>query len=106
MDFHYELFATTATALTGRVRGYCTYTQARNTPFQGLAADGAKRALWKLIKEKFYPVAFVHDEVVLEVDSTEEANKAKQIMEQEMFEAVDRAIPIDCSLSICDYWEK
>ena len=106
MDFHYQLFATTATSLTGRVRGYCTYTQARNTPFQGLAADGAKRALWKLIKEKFYPVAFVHDEVVLEVDSPEEANKAKQIMEQEMFEAVDRAIPIDCSLSICDYWEK
>jgi hypothetical protein len=27
--------------LSGRVRGRVTYSQARNTPFQGLAADGA-----------------------------------------------------------------
>jgi len=105
-EMHYHIFSTTAMTMTGRVRGYCTYTQARNTPFQSLAADGAKRALWRLVKERFVPVAFVHDEVVLEVDSAEEAHKAKQIMEQEMFEAVERRVPIECSLSLCDYWEK
>jgi len=31
--------------LTGRLRGYPAYCAAKNTVFQGLAADGAKRAL-------------------------------------------------------------
>ena len=34
---------------SGRVRGGVSYTRARNTPFSGLAADGAKLALWNLI---------------------------------------------------------
>lgn len=106
MDFHYELFSTNAITMTGRVRGGCTYTQAKNTPFQSLAADGAKRALWRLVKEKFYPVAFVHDEIVLEVSNLEEANHAKHIMEEEMFLAMDKKVPVECSLSLCDYWEK
>lgn len=59
-----------------RVRGGCTYSAAANTLFQGLAADGAKRALWLVTKECFTdafstlygsrPVAFVHDEIILE----------------------------------------
>lgn len=106
MEFHYELFSTTAHTLTGRVRGACTYTQARNTPFQSLAADGAKQALWRLVKERFFPVAFVHDEIVLEVQSPEEANRAKHIMEEEMFRTVNKRVPIECSLSLCDFWEK
>lgn len=106
MEFHYELFSTTAYTLTGRVRGACTYTQARNTPFQSLAADGAKQALWRLVKERFFPVAFVHDEIVLEVQSPEEANRAKHIMEEEMFRTVNKRVPIECSLSLCDFWEK
>jgi hypothetical protein len=106
MDFHYELFATTAITMTGRVRGACTYTQARNTPFQSLAADGAKRALWRLVREKFHVVAFVHDEIVLEVDSSEEALKAKEIMESEMHAAMDARVPVECSMAISPVWEK
>lgn len=106
MEFHYELFSTTAFSLTGRVRGACTYTQARNTPFQSLAADGAKQALWRLVREKFFPVAFVHDEVVLEVQSQEEANRAKCIMEEEMFRTLNEKVPVECSLALCNFWEK
>jgi hypothetical protein len=106
MEFHYELFSTTAFTLTGRVRGACTYTQARNTPFQSLAADGAKQALWRLVREKFFPVAFVHDEVVLEVQSQEEANRAKCIMEEEMFRTLNKKVPVECSLALCNFWEK
>ena len=43
---HKLLFDKVAT-LSGRVRGLVSYTQTRNTPFQGAAADGAKRALWR-----------------------------------------------------------
>jgi hypothetical protein len=43
------------------------FTQSCNTPFSGLAADGAKLALWNLTHVGFRVVAFVHDEIVLEI---------------------------------------
>ena len=36
--------------LTGRKRGNTSYCAEKNTPFQGLAADGAKIALYNLDK--------------------------------------------------------
>ncbi len=36
---------------SGRIRGGCTFCQACNTYFQGLAADGAKLALWRVARE-------------------------------------------------------
>jgi hypothetical protein len=45
-----RLFQTGVATLTGRIRGRNSFTQARNTPFQGLAADGAKLALWGLMR--------------------------------------------------------
>lgn len=56
-----------AVTLTGRVRAACSYTQARNAPFQGLAADGAKLAMFDLERAGYAIVAFVHDEIVLEI---------------------------------------
>src|SRR5262249_55064856 len=53
--------------LTGRIRGRVRYSQARNTPFQGLAADGAALALFALVKEGFRVVGFVHDEILIEL---------------------------------------
>src|SRR4029077_4189500 len=53
--------------LTGRIRGRVHYSQARNTPFQGLAADGAALALFALVREGFRVVGFVHDEVLVEL---------------------------------------
>lgn len=57
---------------SGRVRGGCTYTEAANGYFQGLAADIAKAAGWRMAKEAYTlrssplygcrPLAFVHDE--------------------------------------------
>jgi hypothetical protein len=62
-----RLFGARVATLTGRVRGGVGYTQARNTPFQGLAADGAKLALWRLVREGYRVVGFVHDEVLVEL---------------------------------------
>jgi DNA adenine methylase len=53
--------------LTGRIRGGVTYTQARNTPFQGLAADGAALAMFSLIKAGFRVIGFVHDSFLIEL---------------------------------------
>lgn len=58
---------------SGRIRGACRYTEACNSHFQGLAADGAKTALWWLWlaqHDRGSPlyacpqVLFVHDENV------------------------------------------
>lgn len=64
-------------ARSGRFRGGCSYTQLCNTPFQGAAADGALRALFRLAHECFCdvqsalynsrPILFIHDEIVLSV---------------------------------------
>ena len=61
---------------SNRVRGGCFYTSGCNTLFQGLAADGAKAAMWDLTKQMYidkssplYGVrcwAFIHDEFLFE----------------------------------------
>lgn len=62
---------------SGRQRGGAKYCAACNTYFQGMAADGAKEAMF-LIAEECYaipesvlfgsrPVAFIHDELLVEV---------------------------------------
>jgi hypothetical protein len=61
------LFGSRAVTLTGRVRGRVGFSAAKNTPFQGLSADGAKLALWRLMREGYRVVGFVHDEVLIEL---------------------------------------
>jgi DNA polymerase I-like protein with 3'-5' exonuclease and polymerase domains len=71
---------------SGRVRGGCTYTSGANSYFQGLAADGAKAAMWALYKACYLGElpeylegqpchllgvrmwAFIHDEFLFEGD--------------------------------------
>jgi hypothetical protein len=62
-----RLFGSGVATLTGRVRAGVGYTQCRNTPFQGLAADGAKLAVWRLVREGYLVSGFVHDEVLVEL---------------------------------------
>jgi len=100
------LFAKNAVTTTGRVRSQCTYTQSRNTPFQGLASDGAKLALYRLVKEGFKVCAFIHDEVVCEVRDEAEAQQAKRIMEDEMARVMNHTMPVECSLQVSGHWEK
>ena len=65
--------------LTGRKRGNTSYCAEKNTPFQGLAADGAKLALYNLDKAGFKVVGFVHDEVITEV----KRDRAKELLKQQ-----------------------
>lgn len=52
--------------LTGRKRANCTYTAFLNTQFQGLAADGAKIAMYYITKAGYRLAAFIHDQMVVE----------------------------------------
>ena len=81
-----------AWTLTGRKRGNPTYCAAKNTPFQGLAADGAKIALYYLDQAGINVVGFVHDEIVSEIAS-EDAEKTLKLQEQIMIDSMQIVCP-------------
>jgi DNA polymerase-1 len=60
-----------ALVMTGFLRGDCGYCDGCNTQFQGLAAAGAKDALYRVVRDGaahgVFPVAFMHDEILAEV---------------------------------------
>jgi hypothetical protein len=85
--------SSTITQLTSeRVRGDVGYTDACNSFFQGLAADGAKAALWQIMVECYDErkksvllgsrvVAFIHDEYLCEHPEEIAAEAAKRVGE-------------------------
>jgi DNA polymerase I-like protein with 3'-5' exonuclease and polymerase domains len=94
---------------TGRIRGAVTFTAARNTPFSGLAADGAKLAMWQLLLAGYRVVAFVHDEFVIELpidsDHTAQAKHVEHICCHAMQQLVGD-IPIECEYALAGRWYK
>ncbi len=76
---------------TGRVRGACRFTQAANTYFQGLAADGAKRAMFHIQTECYVDetspmygsrmVVFAHDEFIIETPEVGASAAMKRLAE-------------------------
>lgn len=101
----------TATTITGRMRSQCTYSQAKNFPFQGLASDGGKLALYELIKRDYRVINYIHDEFVLEIPTenqdlmTEKVIFAECTMIDQM-QAVCPDLKIGVESSICDFWKK
>jgi site-specific DNA-methyltransferase (adenine-specific) len=98
--------------LTGRIRGRVKYSQARNTPFQGLAADSAALALFELIKEGFRIVGFIHDENLVEMPdeggyvSEATVNRVREIMCRAMESVLAGGIPVDCEAALSTCWSK
>ena len=62
-----KIFGAPVMTLTGRIRGRVSFTAARNTPFQGLAADGAKLAMYDLLRAGYTVAAFIHDEFLIQL---------------------------------------
>jgi DNA polymerase-1 len=88
---------------SGFVRAGCTFTSGCNTYFQGTAARGAKEALWLLTRACYgddpvlagcRPVAFIHDEFILEVPAhPERAHLASERVQELMIEGMKRFVP-------------
>lgn len=104
-----ELFNSPVATITGRIRNKVGFSQSRNTPFQGLAADGAKLALWDLYRAGYRSVAFVHDEVLIELpidsDHTTEAVRIDRILCNAM-KGLTGSVPIACEYALSDRWYK
>jgi DNA polymerase I-like protein with 3'-5' exonuclease and polymerase domains len=85
-----------------RQRGDCFFTQAANSFFQGLAADGAKEALRRIIRAAYRdggsalfgtrPSGFVHDEFLVNC-KIEQAPRALPALEHEMVQGMMQWIP-------------
>jgi len=80
---------------TGRVRGNTFYCAEKNTPFQGLAADGLKLALYQLDKQGFKIVAEVHDQILIEVPKNVNgsAPSYQKMIEKIMIEQMQKVVP-------------
>jgi len=94
--------------ITGRLRGDADYCSSKNTPFQGLAADGAKLALFYLEKAGFKPVAFVHDEIICEEPKRGHMNRFEE-MKRIMTESMQLVVPdvkIGVEGHVMNKWEK
>lgn len=101
-----------------RQRGLPSYTVACNTPFQGMAADGAKRALFHVTKECYSvedsplfgctPLVFVHDEIIIEAPAeraSAAAHRLSEVMKREM-ETVTPDVPASCTSALAERWYK
>jgi DNA polymerase I-like protein with 3'-5' exonuclease and polymerase domains len=102
---------------SGRLRGGASFTAAANGFFQGLAADGAKEALWRVAKECYtdpesplwgcHPVLFLHDEIGLEVpDGNTAAAERLAVVMREAMQAWIPDVPITCGPVMMRRWYK
>lgn len=82
-----------AETITGRKRRNATFCSACNYQFQGLAADGARVALWYLWLEKFRMVNMVHDEVISELRDDNYLQQNVQRINQLMVYGMQQVIP-------------
>ena len=103
---------------SNRRRGRLYFTEACNTLFQGLAADGAKDALWQVTKACYVeplsplygcrPVIFMHDEIILEAPKGK-VHEAAEEMRRIMVDTMQNWVPdvkITASPSAALRWYK
>lgn len=103
---------------SGRVRGGLTFTNCANTFFQGLVADWAKAALFRVSylcycepRSPLYgcrPVIFAHDELILEAPAeraSEAAEELRRVMVEEAQKWCDD-VPIDATPVLMKVWYK
>ena len=95
--------------LTGRLRAAASFCARHNTAFQGLAADGAKIALWKLWRAGFRIVNFIHDEVLIEVPEDSNLLDQAESIGALMIDGMKEVVPdvrIDVEYAACRCWSK
>jgi len=104
--------------VTDRIRGDVSFTQACNSYFQGLAADGAKKAAF-VVAQRCYtdpssplygsrPVMFIHDEIIMETPvkgAPQAADELARVMRQVMQEFTPD-VPIKTDVALMERWYK
>jgi len=94
---------------TGRIRQTNNYNALHNTLFQGLAADGAKLAMYNLFRSGYRMVNFIHDEVLVEVPATANLNSVCDDIQndwEEGMEQVIKDVTVSSEYTVSDVWSK
>ncbi len=94
---------------SGRLRASASYSARHNTVFQGLAADGAKLALWELWRAGFRIVNFIHDQVLVEVPADSDLKAQAEQIRWHMIEGMKQVVPdvrVDVSFAATGRWYK
>lgn len=78
---------------TGRLRANASYCACRNGIMQGLAADGAIYALWRLMRAGYMIANFIHDEVIIEVPEDENLPATIADIERLMVAGMHEVVP-------------
>lgn len=95
--------------LTGRLRANASYCARHNTVFQGLAADGAKLAMWKLWRAGYRIINFIHDQFLLEVPANSALKSHADTIQQLMITGRKQVVPdlkLGVSYAATDRWRK
>jgi len=95
-----SLLTGVACTLTGLIRSGVGYCDGANLPFQGLAAAGAKEALWKLLFAGYRVKAFIHDEILVDLPAGLAETlrpRIHQILDEAMESVMGHGVP---SLSV------
>jgi len=95
--------------LTSRLRANATYCARHNTVFQGLAADGAKLAMWKLWRAGYRIVNFIHDQFLIEVPANSDLKSHADTIQQLMITGMKQVVPdlkVGVSYAATDRWRK
>ena len=93
------------------VWGGVAYTQERNGPFQGLAADGAKLAIGGLALRGRRIIGFIHDEILEELPDQGGYVDLERVEEsvaevRKGMEEVTGGIPVSCEYTLSTCWSK
>jgi len=104
-----NLLGKSTCTLTGRIRGKVGFTQACNTPFSGLASDGAKLAMWNLMQVGYKLVGFIHDEILIEILENSDWDREIELINKIVCSSMQEltgTIPIMCEYSLSRVWSK
>lgn len=104
--------------ISNRIRGKCGYSDAANTLWSGLTADGAKHALWNVAQECYVDdssplygsriILFLYDEIICEVPefvASAAAKRLTEVMIASMREYLPD-IPVTASPALMTKWIK
>ncbi len=93
---HHRIVGSITVSPVGRSRSGVDYTVSKNMPFQALAADGIKLAMFRLCREGFRIAAMVHDELLVELPEAtagEGCKRVDEVMCSSMKEVMNHCIP-------------
>ena len=115
-----DTLATETHIFSGRIRGGCRYSALCNGRFQGLGADAALEAMWRVTEACYVlaasplygcrPVAFVHDEIIAECpDAADRVDAAARELGRLMCEGANvylKDVPVRVLPQAMTKWSK